>query len=74
MALVPSPSVVSKTIWARETCLCGLLRSRTIASNRERSAGPTAMDIPFAHRAASHKTTSRESAIGSLWAAASNWS
>ena len=47
MALVPWPSAVSSTIPARQTCFCGLLRSRTIASNRTRSAGVTAMDIPL---------------------------
>jgi hypothetical protein len=47
MALVPWPSAVSKTTRARQTCFCGLLRSRTIASNRTRSAGVTAVEIPL---------------------------
>jgi len=47
MALVPLPSAVSRTIRARQTCFCGRLRSRAIASNRTRSAGLTAMVIPL---------------------------
>ena len=47
MALVPLPSAVSRTIRARQTCFCGLLRSPTIASNRTRSAEVTVMDIPL---------------------------
>lgn len=47
MALVPLPSAVSRTIRARQTCFCGLLRSRTMASNRTRSAEVTVMDIPY---------------------------
>jgi hypothetical protein len=46
MALVPAACAVSSTIRARQTCFCGL-RSRTIASNRTRSAGVTMMDIPL---------------------------
>ena len=47
IAVVPLPSAVSKTIRARHTCFCGLLRSRTITFNRTRSSGVTAMDIPL---------------------------
>src|SRR6267143_4691210 len=47
MALVPLPSAVSRTIRARQTCFCGLLRSRAIASNHTRSADVTAMVIPL---------------------------
>ncbi len=32
MALVPWPSAVSNTIRARQTCFCGLLRSRTMGA------------------------------------------
>jgi hypothetical protein len=32
IALVPTPSAVSSTICARQTCFCGLLRSATIAT------------------------------------------
>jgi hypothetical protein len=36
-----------RTMRARQTCFCGLLRSRTIASNRTRSAGVSVIDIPL---------------------------
>ena len=34
-------------IRARQTCFCGLLRSRMIDCKRTRSAGVTSMDIPL---------------------------
>lgn len=36
---VPNPSAVASTIWARQTCFCGLLRSSTLACRRLRSVG-----------------------------------
>ena len=47
IALVPWPSADSNTIRARHTCFCELLRSRTIAANRTRSAAVTVIDIPL---------------------------
>src|SRR5262245_10226805 len=38
ISLVPTPSPVSNTICARQTCFCGLFRSTTIASRRALSA------------------------------------
>src|SRR5215472_5576148 len=38
ISLVPTPSPVSTTICARQTCFCGLFRSTTIASRRALSA------------------------------------
>ena len=46
-ALVPWPSAVSRTIRARQTCFCGLLRCRIIDCKRARSAGVTSMAIPL---------------------------
>ena len=60
MALVPVPSAVSNTIRARQTCFCGLLRSRMIASKRTRSAGVTVIDIPLRITQLCTKPTSRE--------------
>ena len=40
-------SAVSKTIRARQTCFCGRLRSRMIASSRTRATGVTVIDIPL---------------------------
>jgi len=47
IALVPSPSAVRTMIRARQTCFCGLLRSRMIDCKRTRSAGVTSMVIPL---------------------------
>ena len=46
MPLVPMPSAVRRMIRARQTCFCGLLRSRTTASRRRRSSGETSMLMP----------------------------
>jgi hypothetical protein len=46
-AAVPQPSAVTRTIRARQTCLCGLFRSATIASSRARSAAVTSISIPL---------------------------
>jgi hypothetical protein len=46
ISLVPTPSAVSSTIRARQTCFCGLFRLATIASKRPRAAAPTATVIP----------------------------
>ena len=43
---VPTPSAVSSTIRARQTCFCGLLRSSTIASNQAWSEAPTLTTMP----------------------------
>ena len=43
---VPRPSAVARTILARQTCFCGLLRSAATASRRARSAALTSTLIP----------------------------
>jgi hypothetical protein len=45
-AFVPRPAAVRITIRARQTCFCGLFRSRTIASSRSRSALVSEIEIP----------------------------
>ena len=47
MAVVPLPSAVRTMICARQTCFCGLLRSRMIDCKRARSAGVTSMMMPL---------------------------
>src|SRR5215831_7689053 len=46
ISLVPIPSPLNRTISARQTCLCGVLRSRTSTFRRRRSAGLSVMGIP----------------------------
>src|SRR6478736_3801347 len=50
ISLVPTPSALNRTISARQTCLCGLLRSRASAFRRRRSAGLRVMEIPVRMR------------------------
>ncbi len=46
ISLVPTPSALNRTISARQTCLCGALRSRASVAKRRRSAGLRVMQIP----------------------------
>ena len=64
ISLVPSPSALSKTISARQTCFCGALRSRTSASKRKRSGGVTMMEIPVRMRQIRMQSAPRESLVG----------
>src|SRR6267378_3457045 len=50
ISLVPTPSALKRTISARQTCLCGVLRSRASAFRRRRSAGLRVMEIPVRMR------------------------
>jgi hypothetical protein len=50
ISLVPTPSALNRTISARQTCLCGVLRSRASAFRRRRSAGLRVMEIPVRMR------------------------
>src|ERR1019366_3509647 len=50
ISLVPKPSALNRTISARQTCLCGALRSRARAFRRRRSAGLRVIDIPVRMR------------------------
>ena len=46
ISFAPTPSAVSRTISARQTCFCAALRSLMRAWSRRRSAGETDMDFP----------------------------
>lgn len=46
MAFVPTPSALSSTIRARQTCFCNVYRSLTKAPSRRRSASTGVMEIP----------------------------
>src|SRR5260370_22819791 len=46
-SFIPTPPPLNKTIRARHTCFCGLLRSATIPSSRTRSAELTSTLIPL---------------------------
>ena len=46
IAFVPTPSALSNTIRARQTCFCGALRSLTRARSRSRSAVVTEIEMP----------------------------
>ena len=46
ISAVPQPSAVSNTIWARQTCFCGMFRSARIASSCPRSLALTATLMP----------------------------
>src|ERR1019366_10315121 len=50
ISLVPIPSALNSTISARQTCLCGALRSRASAFRRRRSEGLRVMEIPVRMR------------------------
>jgi hypothetical protein len=50
ISLVPTPSALNSTISARQTCLCGALRSRVSTFRRRRSAGLRVMEIPVRMR------------------------
>jgi len=49
-SLVPIPSALNRTISARQTCLCGALRSCTTTFRRRRSAGLRVMEMPVRMR------------------------
>ena len=66
MAFVPTPSAVSMTIRARQTCFWGLLRSHTIVSRRSRSLGVTVMEVPVRMPQIRTATSPRESQTRSL--------
>jgi hypothetical protein len=66
IALVPTPSALSSTIAARQTCFCGALRSLVMASSRARSERVTEMEIPVRMRQARTPTAPRESEPGLL--------
>jgi hypothetical protein len=46
-SIVPQPSAVSRTICARQTCFCGLLRSVTMALRARRSVSVRSMVVVF---------------------------
>ena len=59
ISTVPTPSAVSSTISARQTCFCGVLRSRTIASRRRRSEAESVEGDAGAHAPDSHAAAGR---------------
>src|SRR5450759_1077942 len=64
ISLVPTPSALNRTISARQTCLCGALRSRASAFKRRRSAGLRVMEIPVRMRQTRMHPVSWESPPG----------
>ena len=64
ISTVPTPSALSSTISARQTCLCGLFRSLISAVRRLRSAGETVKDIPVRMRQTRMRHWMRESNVG----------
>lgn len=58
ISAVPRPSVVRRTIFARQTCFCGLLRFATTASSSRRCAGLNRVFV----RSCIPQTRTRESA------------
>src|ERR1017187_5401365 len=64
ISLVPTPSALNRTISARQTCLCGVLRSRASAFRRRRSAGLRVMEIPVRMRQTRMHPVSWESPPG----------
>jgi hypothetical protein len=46
ISVVPQPSAVSRTIYARHTCLCGLFRFDTTAPRLTRLVAPTLTTMP----------------------------
>ena len=59
-------SAVRMTIRARQTCFCGLLRSRAVNSSRSRSLGVTVMEIQVRMPQIRTTGSQRESPTGSL--------
>jgi hypothetical protein len=47
IAIVPTPSALSRTIRARHTCFCGLFPDPITASSRSRSPGSSRLQHPF---------------------------
>src|SRR5512135_2232042 len=63
-AFVPRPAAVRSTIRARQTCFCGLFRSRTIASKRSRSTSVSEIEAPGRMPQTHTRHTSGESPAG----------
>jgi hypothetical protein len=73
-AAVPAPSAVRTMIRARQTCFCGLLRSRMIDCKRARSSAVTVMEIPLriTDTRHSHKAEPSETPIWTLLSGATH--
>src|SRR3954454_16495317 len=65
---VPWPSAAARTILARQTCFCGLLRSATTALSRARSVLLTSRLIPLAmpHHIAAGQPTEHYDCVNPL--------
>jgi hypothetical protein len=61
---VPRPSAVSSTIWARQTCLCGLFRFVTMAGRDRRSASSGMILMILRNRQTRMRKYPAESKIG----------
>src|SRR5258705_7872966 len=66
ISAVPTPSALSSTISARQTCFCGLLRSLISAVKRARSIGETVKDTPVRMPQTRMRPGKRESQVGLL--------
>src|SRR5450759_2864364 len=64
ISLVPIPSALNRTISARQTCLCGVLRSPASAFRRRRSSGLRVIEIPVRMRQTRMPSSSGESPPG----------
>ena len=55
ISTVPTPSALSSTMRARQTCFCGLFPDATTASSRLRSSGERRISTPVLIPVASHR-------------------
>jgi hypothetical protein len=65
ISLVPTPSALRSTMFARQTCFCEALRSLAIASSRRRS-GRVTLEIPVRMRKTRTRADQMESQTGLL--------
>ena len=72
ISTVPSPSAEKCTISARQPCFCGVLRSRTSASRRRRSAAERSMLMPVRMRQTRMPPPAGESLAGCTCQISSN--
>ena len=66
ISLVPTPSALRSTMFARQTCFCAVLRSLVIASSRWRSGRVILMVIPVRMRKTRTRADQMESLTGLL--------
>ena len=66
ISLVPTPSALRSTMFARQTCFCEALRSLAIASSRWRFGRVILMEIPVRMRKTRTRAKQMESLTGLL--------